>query len=74
MVVTAARNRVLTIAELHDQLFHSGELREVEIGGYLQAMLASIVATVSQGADFSKRKSKSVSPFRCRPTAQYQWR
>jgi two-component sensor histidine kinase len=52
MVVTAARNRVLTIAELHDQLIRSGELREVEIGGYLQAMLASIVATVSQGADF----------------------
>ena len=51
-LLAAARNRVLAIGMLHEQLYRSREVSEIELGGYLRrvvetvASLAAVEATV----------------------------
>jgi two-component sensor histidine kinase len=48
-LLAETRNRVLTVAKLHEQLYLSQEVREVELGGYLRTLLGVLEMPARQG-------------------------
>lgn len=48
-LLTETQNRVLTIAKLHEQLQHSDDVREVELGGYFRTLAKAMAPPMATG-------------------------
>lgn len=58
-LLAETRNRVLTVAKLHEQLHLSDGVREVELGGYLRALAEAMAPPAAGGARVEVRAEGS---------------
>jgi two-component sensor histidine kinase len=62
-LLAETRGRVLTVATLHEHLYRSGDLREVELGRYLRTLLPAMAPPAGEGAAVELRVGAGEAPL-----------